>query len=83
MVDWNNARTIDESNRLDKIVDASTKCVAREQWFTFVLNLSFAAMTLVAFVMTGNVVSFGFMAVPAISIFVNVRKRKMDDEDGQ
>lgn len=83
MVDWNNARTIDESNRLDKIVDASTKGAAREQWLTFVLNLSFAAMTLIAFVITGDVVSFGFMAVPAISIFVNVKRRKRDDEDGQ
>lgn len=80
MVSWNDARTIEESKRLDRIVDASIKSVTREQWLTFALNFVFSVLTFAAFVTTGSWVSFGFMAVPAITIAVNFKNSKKKDE---
>ena len=80
MVSWNDARTIEESKRLDRIVDSSIKSVTREQWLTFALNVVFSGLTFAAFVTTGSWVSFGFMAVPAITIAVNFKNSKKKDD---
>lgn len=80
LVKWGDVRTVRESERLDKIVDSTSKSVAREQWMTFGLNMLFALLTFAAFLCTGSWVSFGLMAVPAITIAVNVRNRENERE---
>ena len=84
MVAWNNAKIIDESKRLDKLVDAGIKQVNRENVFSFILNAGFAIISLIAFVATRDPASFGFLAVPGISIVFNgfsiLRKEKSDSE---
>ena len=66
MVAWNNAKILDESKRLDKLVDAGIKQVSRENVFSFVLNAGFAIVSLIAFIATRDPASFGFLAVPGI-----------------
>lgn len=80
LVKWGDARTVRESDRLDRIVDDTSKSVTREQWMTFGLNVLFAILTFLAFIFTGSWVSFGLMAVPAITIAVNVRNNKGERE---
>lgn len=84
MVAWNNAKILDESKRLDKLVDAGIKQVSRENIFSFILNLGFAILSAVTFILTGNLVSFGFLAIPSVSIVFNgisiLRKDKHDSD---
>lgn len=80
MVQWNNARTIDESRRQDRLVDAIIEESKRENWQTFVLSLVFAAFAFIAFIVTGSAWSYGMLAVPGASIVVNfVRNHRKND----
>lgn len=83
MVEWNNANTIGGSKRMDKIVDSAIKEVHRDTTFSFVLNLVFAIATLIAFVLTGSAWSYGMLAVPGISIAINLAKEKKGDREKQ
>lgn len=90
MVAWNDAKIIDESRRQDKIVEAGIKEARRENTFSFVLNAGFAVISLIAFLATKDPASFGFLAVPGVSIAINgvniLRKGKGKsdkDEDDQ
>lgn len=83
MVDWNNARTVDESKRLTMLAESIKKGVVRDQWLSFALNVSFALMSFAALLATGSALSFGFLAIPAVSVAVNIvnDKRKPDKEN--
>ena len=71
MVAWNDAKIIEESKRQDRIVDAGIKEARRENTFSFVLNAGFALISLIAFLVTKDPASFGFLAVPGVSIVIN------------
>lgn len=86
MVAWNDAKIIDESKRLDKLVEASIRETSKENTFSFILNAGFALISMVVFLATKEPMSFGFLAVPGISIVINgvsiLRKDKKEPEDG-
>lgn len=71
MVAWNDAKILDESKRLDKLVDSSIKQANRENLFSFALNFLFAALAFVSFLATSSPASFGFLAVPGVTIAIN------------
>lgn len=83
MVEWNNARTVDESKRLTMLAESIKKGVVRDQWLSFILNTSFALMSFISLLVTGSALSFGFLAIPAVSVAVNIvnDKRKPNQED--
>lgn len=80
MIAWNDAQILDESKRSDKLTNAF---VSQKKWgqiLTFTLNLVFVAFAFIAFMITLNPAAFGFLAVPGITIAVNViRERRGDD----
>lgn len=86
MVAWNDAKIIDESKRLDKLVEASIRETSKENTFSFILNAGFALISMVVFLATKEPMSFSFLAVPGISIVINgvsiLRKDKKEPEDG-
>lgn len=86
MVAWNDAQILDESKRLDKFADAAVKNVRVDSILNFILNLSFAVGSFAAFIITGNVWSYGMLAIPGISIAVNLvnhhrARKKIDGEN--
>lgn len=72
MVAWNDARIIDESKRLDAAVDALITQKNKAQWMAFSVNVLFLIATFLSFVWTGSPASFGFLAVPGVSIAFNI-----------
>lgn len=74
MCRWNDSGTVDESRRQDEIVAAEIKQGARSQLFSFVLNMSFLAASFASFVLTQNPASFGFLAVPGLTVAVNFHR---------
>lgn len=83
MVAWNDARILDESRRLDRIVDAGIKQSRVDGICSFLLNAGFAVMSMAAFIMTGNPASFGFLAVPTITVAINGFNVLRKDKDKQ
>ena len=81
MVAWNDAKILDESKRLDKIVEATIEQSRKQMKYTLLLNVFFASLSFVAFVMTGSALSFSFLAVPGISIVVNFFKEKSEKNE--
>ncbi len=81
MVEWNNARVLEESKRRDRLVDHIVDVGDKEVKLNFALNIALAAFSFVAFVVTREVVSFSFMAVPAVSIAFNIYKESKGDKD--
>lgn len=71
MVAWNDAKIIDESARLDKLTDANIKQTKIESILSFVLNFSFVAIAFIAFIVTKDIASFGFLSIPGITIVIN------------
>lgn len=71
MMSWNDAKIIDESKRLDKLVDADIRQSSVDSLMSFLINIVFALISFLAFVITGNPASFGFLAVPGVSIAIN------------
>lgn len=84
IIAWNDAQIIDESKRLDKLTDAVISNRRASLMTSFIINLVFVASTFVSFVVTnGNLASFGFLAVPGVSVVFNIwRDRKEADRDG-
>ena len=80
---WNNAMILDESARADRLTDAAIKQSKVELILNFVVNVVFALASLVAFVVTGDVLSFGFLAIPAVSIVINLYREKHSEDDEQ
>lgn len=74
MIAWNDAKILDESKRLDRIVDETILNSKRESWFSFILNLVFSVGSVALFLATENPFSFGLLSVPGISIVFNFAK---------
>lgn len=71
---WNDAWTIDESKRQDRLVDNEIRQSRVGTILTFVLMVFFGVLTLCSFLITGNVASFGFLAVPVLNVLGNMMK---------
>lgn len=71
MLAWNDAKILDESKRLDKLVDANIAQTRRDGTMSFIVNLSFAAIAFLSFIITKDPASFGFLAVPGLTIAIN------------
>ena len=82
MVAWNDAQILDDSKRMDRLVDTAAKTVSREGVFTFVLNLVFALLAFAGFLITGSMASYGMLAIPGISIAVNVAQKNRERKAG-
>lgn len=76
MLAWNDAQIVDGAKRNDKLANAEIKQGAREQWLSFILNALFIAAAFFAFVITGNAASLSFLAVPGVTVAVNIYRRK-------
>lgn len=73
---WNDAQIIDASRRSDKIADAEIRQGSRDQWLSFVLNVLFVSATFGSFLVTRDPASFGFLAIPTVTLAVNVYNRR-------
>lgn len=80
IISWNNALIIDESRRADKLTDAAISQSRAELYLNFAVNVVFTVSSLVAFVATGDAASFGFLAIPAVTVAVNIYRRKKEDD---
>ena len=76
MLAWNDAQIVDGAKRNDKLANAEIKQGAREQWLSFILNALFISAAFFAFVITGNAASLSFLAVPGVTVAVNIYRRK-------
>lgn len=72
MCRWNDAFTTDESDRQDRLVDAEIAQAHKGMWISGVLFMLAMLFTLVAFLVTESQWSFGFLAVPVVSMIVNL-----------
>ncbi|HAM14584.1 MAG TPA: hypothetical protein DCP91_01695 [Eggerthellaceae bacterium] len=80
IIAWNDAQILDESKRLDKLTDAAISSSKASLYTSFVINLVFAVLSFVAFAATdGNPASFGFLAVPGVSVIFNIWRSRKDD----
>ena len=68
MCRWNDAFTIDESRRQDKLVESEISQQNRGAWMTFILLVLFLAASFAAFIITRSVNSFWLLSVPALNI---------------
>lgn len=78
MISWNDAQILDESKRNDRLTDAQIKFKGRGQAMTFLLNALFAVLSFAAFVITRDPASFTLLAVPGVTIAVNVFLKERD-----
>lgn len=69
---WNDAFTVDESARQDRLVDAEIRQQDRGAWMTFALLLVFALASAASFVATGKAEAFLLLSVPALGIVGNL-----------
>lgn len=69
---WNDSYTSDESHRQDKLVAAEIQQSKASLWITTMLIGSSMLLAFITFIITGSAWSFGFLAVPLISIIANV-----------
>lgn len=72
MCRWNDAFTIDESKRQDRLVDAEIDQARKGMWISGALFALAMLFGLVCFLATGSQWSFGFLAVPVVSMIVNL-----------
>ena len=72
MCRWNDAFTIDESKRQDKLVDNEIKQQNRGAWMTFALLILFSVMSFIAFMVTKNAASFWMLSVPVANVIGNL-----------
>ena len=71
---WNDASTIDESARQDRLADAQVRLAERGIWLSAGLTLLFAVLSSVIFVMTLRVESFLLLSVPVTSVLTALLK---------
>lgn len=72
MCAWNDAFTINESHRQDKLVDAEISQGKRGQWATIALFTLCILGSLIAFIMTRNPCSFILLSVPVCTMLTNM-----------
>lgn len=80
IVAWNDAQILDESKRNDKLVEAFIKDKRRGVVVSFLINFLFLAAAFVSFIFTHDPASFGFLAVPGVTIAINVIKENRDED---
>ena len=72
MCRWNDAYTIDESKRQDKLADFEIKARSRAQWISALLMVAAFACAVVTYALYHNtVLSCAFIAVPFITVLAN------------
>ena len=71
---WNDAFTIDESARQDKLVDGEIRQQNRASWMTFLLITLFCVMSFAAFIITRDRSSFWLLSVPVANVVGNMVK---------
>ena len=71
---WNDAFTIDESKRQDKLVDNEIKQQRAASIMTFMLILVFAVLSFGAFIVTRDPNSFWLLSVPVVNVIGNLIK---------
>ncbi len=69
---WNAAFTTDESKRQNDLVNAEIEQARKGMWVSTFLFLVAMIFALVAFILTKSSWSFGFLAVPVVSIIANL-----------
>lgn len=72
MCKWNDAFTIDESKRQDKLVDNEIEQQNRGSWMTFILLILFSLMSFIAFMVTKDGASFWMLSVPVANVIGNL-----------
>ena len=71
---WNDAFTLDESARQDRLVDNEIKQQETSVAMTFVLVVGFGIAAFVAFMVTRDIASFGFLSVPLLNFLSGLIK---------
>ena len=72
MCRWNDAYTIDESKRQDKLADFEIKVRSRAQWISALLMVAAFACAIVTYALYQNtMLSCAFIAVPFITVLAN------------
>jgi len=86
---WNDAFTVDESARQDRLVDNEIKQQNRGVILTFILMWGFIVAAFASFLVTRHAASFGFLCVPIVNSLGNLLKpvfsrssRSPQDEEG-
>ncbi len=72
MCRWNDAFTVDESNRQDRLVEAEIDQSRRGMWASTILFVVTLLMSFISFLVTSSPWSFGFLAVPVATIIANL-----------
>ena len=83
IVEWNDAMIVDTSRRANLLAKAEVRNKTRSHWLNFIVNVLFISGSLVSFIATGNPAALGFLAIPGITVAVNVyRSRGRDSDEG-
>jgi hypothetical protein len=69
---WNDAFTTDESKRQDRLVDNEIRQSNLGTWISAFIFLLSIAFTFIAFMKKGNALSFGFLALPVLTMIGNL-----------
>ncbi|MBW3094987.1 hypothetical protein KIH75_06500 [Bifidobacterium sp. 64T4] len=72
MCRWNDAFTTDESERQNLLVEAEIDQARKGMWISGALFLIAMLFSLIAYITTMSPWSFGFLAVPVVSMIVNL-----------
>ena len=73
MCRWNDAFTVDESNRQNQLVKAEIDQSRKGMWVSAGLFAVALLMSFISFLATSSPWSFGFLAVPVATIIATVR----------
>ena len=69
---WNDAFTIDESKRQDRLVDNEIEQAKRGPILSMIMLTIFSLLAFVSFLVTRETASFWFLAVPVVSVIGNL-----------
>ena len=72
MCRWNDAFTVDESNRQNQLVKAEIDQSRKGMWVSAGLFAVALLMSFISFLATSSPWSFGFLAVPVATIIANL-----------
>ncbi|KFI65745.1 hypothetical protein [Bifidobacterium cuniculi] len=72
MCRWNDAFTVDESKRQDRLVDAEIDQGKKSMWISAILFGICIIVSLVCFLVTKDAWSIAFLSVPVVSMVLNI-----------
>ena len=72
MCRWNDAFTIDESKRQDRLVDAEIKQASKGMWVSAFLIAGSIIVSMIIFLRTLSPYAFSVLSIPFISIITNI-----------